>query len=179
MSCLSVRSLLSLLVLMALPLAAMADASRFVGHYEGSAELVLSDGTVTPRDMSVTISAGKRDEFSVAWESTSFYPDTSPRTKSYQIDFRPSDRSGIFAAAMQTNVFGHEVPMDPMKGDPFVWARIEGDTMTVFSLFVDDRGDYEMQQFDRTLADGGLQLHFTSHRNGRQMRSVDTFLQRK
>ncbi|AVO38181.1 hypothetical protein [Pukyongiella litopenaei] len=178
MSCLPVRNLLAL-VLLALPLAAMADASRFAGHYEGSADLVLSDGTVTPRDMSVTISAGKGGGFSVAWGSTSFYPDTSSRTKSYQIDFRPSDRPGIFAAQMQTNVFGHEVPMDPMKGDPFVWARIEGDTMTVFSLFVDDRGDYEMQQFDRTLAEGGLRLRFTSHRNGRQMRSVDTFLDRR
>ena len=66
-----------------------------------------------------------------------------------------------------------------MKGEPFVWGRIRGDTLTIFSLFVDENGDYEIQQFDRTLADGGLTLKFTDSRNGRPQRSVETFLKRQ
>ena len=34
------------------------------------------------------------------------------------------------------------------------------------SIFVDDDGGYEMQQFDRTLVDGGLKLDFSSAKNG-------------
>ena len=80
---------------------------------------------------------------------------------------------------MKRNVFGHEVPLDPMKGEPFVWGRIEGKTLTVFSLFIDEKGGYELQQYDRTLADGGLDLSFSRFRNGVKSRSVETFLKKQ
>ena len=51
--------------------------------------------------------------------------------------------------------------------------------MTVYSLFIDDNGGYEMQQFDRTLAEGGLSLSFSRFRNGTKSRSVETFLERQ
>jgi len=150
----------------------------FVGAYTGSAEIVSADGTKSQRDMSVEISQSE-DGFTVQWTSTTYKPDGRAKVKSYSIDFVHSDRDGIFSAAMKRNVFGHEVQLDPMKGEPFVWGRIVGETMTVFSLFVDDDGGYEMQQYDRTLAPGGLNLEFSFLRNGEQMRSVSTFLQRQ
>lgn len=155
-----------------------AEVSDFVGEYTGSAEVISADGTLTPRDMSVMISETKQG-FRVEWTSTTHKPDGRIKEKSYSIDFLPSEREGIYAAAMTRNVFGHAVQLDPMKGEPFVWGRIIGDTMTVFSLFVDDVGGYELQQFDRSLADGGLMLEFTNLRNGDKQRSVTTFLKRQ
>ena len=158
--------------------AVQADISRFLGEYSGTADLVTVDGQSTTRDMSVMISETK-DGFRVAWESVSHKDDGRKKTKSYEVDFMPSDRPGIFAAAMQRNVFGHAVPLDPMKGEPYVWGRITGDTLTVFSLFLDDTGGYELQQFDRTLAEGGLMLKFSVARNGAPQRSVESFLKRR
>lgn len=155
-----------------------ADISDFVGSFTGSAMVETSDGTSTQRDMSVEISKVGYG-FSVQWTSSTHKPDGRIKTKSNTVNFVPSDRSGIYAAAMGKNVFGHKVQLDPMKGEPFVWGRIVGDTLTVFSLFVDEAGSYEMQQYDRTLADGGLQLRFSASRNGEQQRSVSTFLQRQ
>lgn len=151
------------------------DMERFVGEYAGSAEISRADGTTENRDMSVTIETGK-DSFTVEWTSVTYKSDGRKKEKSYSIDFQPSDREGIFAAAMKRNVFGHSVQLDPMKGEPYVWGRVSGDTLTVFSMFVDDEGGYEMQQFDRTLGDGGLLLEFTSTRNGQPQKSVSTFL---
>lgn len=156
---------------------ARADISRFVGDYSGSADVLSVDGTKIPRDMSVRISRTK-DGFTVQWTSITHKPDGRIKEKSYSIDFLPSDRPGIYSAAMKRNVFGHAVQLDPMKGEPFVWGRIHGDTLTVYSLFVDDQGGYELQQFDRTLAEGGLMLDFTNLRNGDKQRSVTTFLKR-
>ena len=51
-------------------------------------------------------------------------------------------------------------------------------TLTVFSLYVAENGDYLMQQYDRTLADGGLELDFSLHRNGMPSRKVSSFLTR-
>ncbi|WP_232281841.1 hypothetical protein [Roseobacter sp. SK209-2-6] len=80
---------------------------------------------------------------------------------------------------MQRNLFGHEVQLDPMKGEPYVWARIEGDTLTVFSMFIYENGDYEMQQYDRSLSAEGLDLDYTAHRNGVLVRQIQTTLKRQ
>ena len=99
---------------------AQADIKRFVGKYAGSAQLNLADGSVTPRDMSVEIS--QTDEgFRVTWASVTLRSSGTRNEKSYTIDFVPSDRASVFAAAMRKNVFGHEVQLNPMKGEPYVW----------------------------------------------------------
>jgi hypothetical protein len=155
--------------------AVAGDITPFIGEYAGSAKIELADGSEQPRDMSVMIRATK-DGFVVEWSSVSYRDDGRTKAKSYKVDFLPSGRGEVFAAAMQRNVFGHAVPLDPMKGEPYVWARIEGDTLSVFSLFVSETGGYELQQFDRTLAAGGLDLHFQRFSNGVQQRQVKTFL---
>jgi len=128
--------------------------------------------------MSVSIRANK-DGFTVSWSTISYREGDTAKEKAYTIDFVASDRDGVFAAAMTRNVFGHVVQMDPMKGEPYVWSRIHDDTLTVYSLFVGPEGGYELQQFDRTLADGGLMLEFKRLRDGEPQRSVSTFLKRQ
>jgi len=155
-----------------------ADIAAFEGDYVGSANVVDDDGTETPRDMSVSIH-GLKDGFNVSWTTTTYKADGRVKAQKFSIDFKQSDRSDVYSAAMKRNVFGHEVPLDPMQGEPFVWGRIEGDTLTVFSLFIDETGDYELQQFDRTLAEGGLDLSFSRFRNGVKSRSVETFLKKQ
>ncbi|MGR3759191.1 hypothetical protein ACUXV3_03525 [Roseobacteraceae bacterium NS-SX3] len=157
--------------------AAVADISRFAGEYSGSVDIVKPDGASAPRDMSVNIRETRKG-FAVRWTSVTTKEDGRRKEKTYEIEFQPSGREGIYAAAMERNVFGHEVQMDPMEGDPYVWGRITGDTLTVFSMFIAPNGDYEMQQYDRTLVEGGLELTFTSHRNGRPTRQLSTFLKR-
>ena len=157
---------------------AFADMSRFVGEYSGRAEVETRAGDISLRDMSVVIRETKIG-YSVTWTSTTEKSDGRRKVKSYQIEFQPTERDGVFSAAMKRNVFGHTEQLDPMKGEPYVWSRITGDTLTVFSMFVAPNGDYEMQQYDRTLVEGGLQLNFNSHRNGIPTRFISTFLSRQ
>jgi hypothetical protein len=155
-----------------------AELEDFVGKYSGSAEVQFADGTVLPRDMSVVIEE-TRDGFSVAWTSVTYREDGRTKEATYQIDFAPSGRGQVFAAAQKKNVFGHATALDPMKGEPYVWARLVDDTLTVFSLFVAEDGGYEIQQFDRTLVDTGLELSFQRFSNGEKMRAVTTVLSRE
>ena len=157
---------------------ARADIDPFVGTYEGSAEVVTLDGTKIPRDMSVEISQSKHG-FRVQWTSITYRSDGEVREKSYEIDFTPSGRESVYAAAQRKNVFGQDVQLDPMKGEPYVWARVIDQTMTVYSLFVDADGGYSLQQYDRTLMEGGLTLRFQSIQDGQIQRAVETFLARK
>ncbi len=158
--------------------AARAEIGRFVGHYTGSAEIIDLDGATHPRDMSVTIGETQKG-FSVKWITTTYKTRNRIKDATYEINFVPTDRDGVFAAAMKRNLFGHEAQLDPMHGEPYVWARIQGETLTVFSLFVNDSGGYELQQFDRTLAPGGLDLRFTRIANGNETRTTEAFLKKK
>jgi len=61
---------------------------------------------------------------------------------------------------------------DPLKGEELSWARIDGNTMTVFLMTVSKQGVYELQQYDRTLSGTGMRLLFRSWRDGDRLRSV-------
>ncbi len=167
----------AVLMLALTPLAALADLSRFAGVYEGEGELTGTDGSVTGREMRVEIDK-TRDGFRVEWHSLSVTDEGKRTGKSYDIRFVPSERDAIFAAAMKRDVFGNSVPLNPLKGEPYVWARLRGDTLTVYSLFVDEDGEYTLQQYDRTLVEGGMDLHFRSMQDGATTRSLKAFLAR-
>lgn len=158
-------------------LARAADFDRFLGSYVGQADEVLSGESET-RDLSTTIEATD-DGFTVSWTSVIYRADGQPSKKSYEIEFVPSGRDSIYGSAMATNVFGKQVPLDPLRGEPFVWSRFEGDTFTVFSLFINVEGEYEMQEYHRTLVDGGLDLLFRRVSKGVPQREIRAFLARQ
>ncbi|MFS4583124.1 hypothetical protein [Phaeobacter sp. C3_T13_0] len=180
---LCIGGIAALMLMVALGLtgpAMAADVRPFFGDYEGSLVVPNPDGTEEHRDATVEIGpiSDSEDSFFVQWTTTSLKKDGRRKTKSYNVEFQATERSDIFAAAMKRNVFGHTVQLDPMKGEPYVWGRIVGDTLTVFSMFIGPNGDYEMQQYDRTLAEGGLDLVYSSHRNGFPRKELKTFLER-
>ena len=157
---------------------ARADIGAFVGSFTGSSEMQRTDGSNEMRGLSVRISENRKS-FNVEWTTIAYKSDGRTKETSYDIEFIDSDRAGVIAAAQKKNVFGHEVQLDPMKGEPYVWARIVENTLTVYSLFVADDGGYEIQQFDRTLAEGGLYLEFHRLRNGVEQAKISAFLKRE
>lgn len=70
------------------------------------------------------------------------------------------------------NVFHGSESGDPLKGQELCWARLNGNTLTVFLMTVSKNGIYELQQYDRTLSGTGMKLLFRSWRDGDRLRSV-------
>jgi len=169
---------LFILILLVLPGMAFAvDLQRFEGEYIGSAEFEF-DGNAERRDMSTMITA-KGDGFELSWTSVTYKSDGRTKEKTYTIGFVPSERENIYQSAMKSNLFGKAVPLDPLRGEPFVWARFEGDTFSVFSLFINEVGEYEIQEFHRTLVAEGLQLRFQRVHNGVAEKEIQTLLIRQ
>lgn len=168
---------LCLALFILLPVAAVAASiEEFEGTYEGEAQFVF-EGETQQRDMSTTIEATKNG-FVLSWTSVTYKSDGRTKAKTYTIEFIPSNRDNIYKSAMKKNVFGKATPLDPLQGEPFVWARLEGDTLSLFSLFINTRGEYEMQEFHRTLVDGGLDLVFRLVHNGTSEKEIKTKLKR-
>jgi hypothetical protein len=153
-----------------------ASIEDFEGTYEGEAQFVF-EGVTTKRDMSTTIKATKKG-FELSWTSVTYKGDGRTKAKTYTIEFIPSNRDNIYKSAMKTNVFGKATPLDPLQGEPFVWARFEGDTLSLFSLFINEHGEYELQEFHRTLTDEGLNLVFRLVHNGTSEKEIVTTLKR-
>ena len=172
-----VAVVLGMCLLWVATLATAADFDRFVGSYSGSAQ-VEYNGESHHRDMSVVI-APTTTGFEVKWKSVSHKSSGRIKEKEYTIGFQPSERDGIYSSTMGVNLFGNAVPLDPMKGDPYVWSRISGDLLTVYSLHIYMDGGYEMQEYNRTLASGGLDLEYLRIRNGKKLKSIRVFLKKK
>lgn len=172
------------LVLLLAAAAHAADApavgiEAFFGTFEGRAATA-GDGQAVERDLNVSIGPAAEKGFVVSW-STAVRGEggEAERRKSYTIAFQPTQRPGVYSSAMRANVFGEKVPMDPFKGDPFVWARLSGRTLSVYALIILADGGYDLQIYDRTLTSSGLDLVFSRWIDRHQVSGLSTSLVRK
>ena len=149
---------------------------KFIGEYEGSG-VVDPHGSLETRDLKVEISDTK-DGFKVTWVSVSRNKGGKIKRKSYTVEFQPSSRDNIYSAAMRTDLFGNRVPLDPLAGDPYVWARIDGDVLFVYAMLINDEGGYEMQVYERTLTANGMDLSYYRVRDGEILRTITAELKR-
>lgn len=171
-------SIFSLFVLMSSSFwASAANIEDFFGTFVGTAKMS-SDGSEADRDMTVIIQPSNSG-FNVTWTSIIYKEDGRKKENKYTISFTPTSRDNIFGSAMKTNVFGKAVPLDPLKGDPYVWSRLNDDTLSVFSLLIDENGDYVVQEYHRSLTNGGLDLEYRRLQGGKPTKSIEAFLQKQ
>lgn len=171
------RTMAAVLLLLA-GLAAGGPAARaadnlpfeaFFGRFSGGGIASNEDSlffAVTARDFDVTISpAGKG--FRVEWTSVIRRGGTPEKPR-----IRRKSASKVLMPAGRTGVFHGITSGDPLKGKEMCWARIEGRTLSVFLMTVDDNGIYELQEYDRKLTGNGMDLVFRSWRDGDRLRTV-------
>lgn len=166
------RALGLAMLVMALPLQVLAaEVDAFLGSYVGQA-VSESGGEISARDIAVEI-RGRDKGFTLKWSTVTKRKDGRLKRKAYEVNFVRSKKDNVYASAMRKNLFGKAVPMDPLKGDPFVWATIDGATLTVHALIITEDHGYEMQTYARTRTDKGLDLMFHRVRDGERLRDVN------
>ncbi|MFC6673620.1 hypothetical protein [Marinobacterium aestuariivivens] len=166
------------LLLLAMPLHAESlEIDAFYGHYAGVADQIVKQESERRR-LTVTIEP-QGDNFLVDWSTRVRRADQSLKDNHYRVLFRKTRRGAVYASAMRINVFGKQIPMDPLAGDPFVWARIQDRTLTVYALMITDEGSYDMQVYDRTLLENGdLDLSFSRILDGGLRKEITARLHR-
>ena len=152
------------------------EIDPFIGKYMGETHDVQNDREVK-RDLSVEISK-RKNGFRIEWKTTKLKSSGKTSTKEYSIEFDATERDHIYSSAMKANLFGGRQPLDPMKGDPYVWAKIEGKVITVHAMIIAEDGGYEMLSYKRSLVKSGLNLDFTRVKNGVPQRKIMAHLDR-
>ncbi len=170
-------SLVILIAAGSVSVAAERKIEEFYGNYVGKTVSQGAKGT-SERDLSVSIEPLKKKGFSIAWTTVIPRKNGEASRKSYKINFQKSKRANIYAAGMRPNLFGGWIPLDPMKGEPYIWARIEGETLSVFAMHVIEDGSYEMQAYHRTLTDEGMKLVFSRSRAGEVLKTIEGTLKK-
>lgn len=85
--------------------------------------------------------------------------------------FTPTDRPGVFAfqpqqSSLLLSLFGDPETNNPLKGEPLLWARVEGETLSIYGLAIGPDGNFDLYQHVRTLTGEGMfatQTHRTEH----------------
>ena len=140
--------------------ASLPDA--FIGHWIGSGLAESADTralNLSPRDIDVTIER-IGNGFRVDWKSVihdGLRAGAVSRERAASLTFRPTDRPGVFRA---------EESGDPKKGGTLSWARLDGNTLSVYRMTMTERGGFAFTAYDRTLTDTGMVLDFSRFTDG-------------
>ncbi|MEC9368877.1 MAG: hypothetical protein VX871_09335 [Pseudomonadota bacterium] len=165
---------LALVAGLAPPAVAETDHKAFFGTYVGRSISVVGED-LSERDFNVVIGPYEKTGFQVQWTTVIRYTNSSKTTqrKSHKASFLPvRSRPGLYYSVAGKDVFGSQVPADPLAGEPYVWAGIEQQTLTISALYITDTGGYEVQVYKRTLTTGGMNTDFERMRDGVQLRRI-------
>jgi hypothetical protein len=154
-----------------------ASLEPLFGTYVGVAEVEdIARGEVRQRDMDIVIEPYKQGGFRIQWVNVSLVdgkraaPGVERRVQT--VLFEPAQGRGFFIEAAENNPFREREETRPMRGDPVRWASLDDQGLHVYSFVVLEDGSYELQVYDRTLTDIGLDIHFQRIVDGELMREI-------
>lgn len=146
------------------------EFAPFLGRYVGQT-VFASDKGLTKRDLDVVITQDGNG-FAVGWTTITQNPSGKVTRKKYITAFRPTDKPGVYMPADQVR----GVKLDPLRGDPRVWARVKDATLSIYAVIITEHGGYEMQTYDRTIVPGGMELNFSRVRDGQKLKGIRAHL---
>jgi hypothetical protein len=141
----------------------------FAGTWGGSAVANNRDSLyfgVTIRDLDVTIKPEGKN-FRIAWTTVLRSGGTpeKPRVRKKSVEM-------TFLGTGRPHVWRLKGATDPLNGGTLGWARLAGRTLTVYFMAIDAQGKYTISRYQRRLSGSGMELEFTSIRDGEPTRTV-------
>lgn len=148
--------------------------AAFYGEWRG-VEVTVEDGDAdlgaTAEDLNVRI-APDDSGFRMSWTALSRKQSDGPLVRHpVEARFAPADRPGVFVfdpeqSSFLLRLFGDPSTSNPLEGEPLLWVRLEGQTLSVYGLSITPEGGFDLYQHVRTLTGDGMTVRHT-HRTER------------
>lgn len=172
----AMRCKLTLATIMGLALGAhgavadQASLADFYGQWRGVTAESSGLQDVEPGDLSVTVRPDDAG-FRMRWTAFGSATDEPAERRVIEVGFEPTGQPGVFAyreepGSLFGRLFASPETTNPLEGETLLWARLEGPSLTVYSLALDRRGGFRLDRYERTLDNGALSLLGT-RRTGR------------
>ena len=152
------------------PLPLEAFFGTYVGN--GVAHRRLPKVAVTHRELNVSIEPTE-DGFAIAW-TTVVHKGRDPKNqrivrRDSRLAFVPSGRPNLWRISKEG---------DPINGETYAWARIEGNSLITYVSWIDDEGMFDIQRYARQLTPSGMTVNFELTREGTEVLNVHAELQK-
>jgi hypothetical protein len=154
-----------------------ASLDPFFGSYVGVAKVEnLEDGEVRRRDMDIVIEPYKHGGFRIHWVNVTLVDGQRAvlgvERRVQTVLFEPAEERDFFVEVQEGNPFRERDETQPMRGDPVRWASLDDQGLHVYSFLVLEDGRYELQIYDRTLTDVGIDIRFQRIIDGAVVRRI-------
>jgi hypothetical protein len=152
-----------------------AELSDFFGTFVGHAQ-ELDDSSPMSRDMDIVIEPFHDDGFQIHWITVTKVngrrdvPGVGRTVQS--VYFEPASDRNFYVEVEADNPFREREEKAPMSGHAVRWASLDGDTLRVYSFVVLEDGRYELQIYNRTLTETGLDIVFRRFDDGELVRQI-------
>jgi hypothetical protein len=152
-----------------------AELSDFFGTFVGHAQ-EMEDSDPMSRDMDIVIAPFHDDGFQINWitvtkvDGRRDVPGVARTVQS--VFFEPAADRNFFVEVEADNPFREREDKLPMSGHAVRWASLDDDTLQVYSFVVLEDGSYELQIYNRTLTEIGLDIVFRRFDDGELVRQI-------
>lgn len=172
MPCRFLLALLLIFTCASLPVMGETNLDPFAGQWRGVV-VEHKDGFELAADSMVLQLKQDAKGFDLKWGT----PDGGDQAR-----FIETDQPGVFSTSASKRgfmgLFSSSEEINPLAGDPLIWARFEADSLTVYKLAIDDLGAFSLDRFHMVPAENSLQLRFTRRAHGEAERSFVARLER-
>jgi hypothetical protein len=158
------------MLLGASPALAQGDLpAGFYGDWRGVAPITEEGGgdlEVTAEDLNVRIGP-EGSGFRMYWTALTHEGSKGELVRqAVDARFEPTDRPGVFtfrpeSSSLLLGLFGDPATNDPLEGEPLLWARFDGEALSVYGLVINAQGGFDLYQHVRALTDDGMAVHIT------------------
>jgi hypothetical protein len=183
--------IVTLIGLGAWPLGAAAEEAAladFFGTWKGVEVSVAGDRSfeVAPSDLDVQIEEAGDAGFQIRGFGMSRDPDNGELVRRpVDATFAPTELPGVFAfdptvgQSLLSSLFADPATGNPLEGDTLLWARLEDDTLHVYSLAIDHNGGFELHHTTARAADDIMDTRYELRFENEQVEIVGGRLERK
>jgi hypothetical protein len=182
------RRALAATALLVGPGAASADPvtlQDFVGEWRGTEVRIDAPGAapkLAPSDLDVTITEANGG-FQLRALALGREPDGSLAARPLEAAFAPTDVPGVFAfdpgtGSLLSSLFADPTVGNPLRGDTLLWARLQDDTLHVYSLAIDPAGGFALEHSTGRLTGDGMVARYELRSQNDWIASVEGRLER-
>jgi hypothetical protein len=182
------RRALAMTAVLVGPGAASADQvtiEDFLGRWRGtevSVDAAEEAPKLAPSDLDMTI-AGEDGGFRIRALALGRERDGTLVARPVEATFAPTDVPGVFAFAPQSgsllsSLFADPAVGNPLEGDTLLWARLQGDTLHVYSLAIDPGGGFALEHSTGRLTEDGMLARYELRSENDRIATVEGRLER-
>jgi len=142
----------------------LSSIKAFLGDWKGDPASLATE-TLPPAALDLRVQSDTKG-FRLSWHDLGTGDPEKRGVDDIDASFLLTERPGVYEYAAEpgsllTRMFASPSTANPLDGETLLWARVDDQTLAVYSMTVDRRGDFNLDHYSWTRTEKGLRLKFS------------------